>query len=301
MPGRLRTALTFMCIALGVVSPWSAASRSAAAPMPLPDREAFLAQVRARLRTDDELQNQYTYLEKRQEVRVGKLGKVQLGDVRLFEVYPPAAPGDAAYRRLIAVNGASLSPDVLRQRDQERQQFLADRTASLAHESPADRARRERKQADERQRRQDQIDDVFRVYEMNLTGRDTIDGHSAIVVSLTPRAGVETRSEVGKYLSRFGGQAWVSEDDEQPIKLEVEAQKDLLMGLGILARIERGSRLTWERRKVNDEVWLPARTKMEIAGRTLLVRKFSVAAETEFSDYKKFDVTSSETYTPHVN
>ena len=269
--------------------------------MPLPDREAFLAQVRARLRTDDELQNQYTYLEKRQEVRVGKLGKVQLGDVRLFEVYPPAAPGDAAYRRLIAVNGASLSPDVLRQRDQERQQFLADRTASLAHESPADRARRERKQADERQRRQDQIDDVFRVYEMNLTGRDTIDGHSAIVVSLTPRAGVETRSEVGKYLSRFGGQAWVSEDDEQPIKLEVEAQKDLLMGLGILARIERGSRLTWERRKVNDEVWLPARTKMEIAGRTLLVRKFSVAAETEFSDYKKFDVTSSETYTPHVN
>ena len=38
---------------------------------PFPDRDAFLARVHAGLRTDEELQSQYTYLENRQEIRDG--------------------------------------------------------------------------------------------------------------------------------------------------------------------------------------------------------------------------------------
>jgi hypothetical protein len=261
----------------------------------LPDHEAFVAEVRARLRTDEELQSKYTYLEKRQQVRISKLGKVQLGETRLFEVYPSREPGQT-YRRLLAVGGVPLNPDVLRARDEARQKFLVDQTAIRARETPRERLRRERKEAEARQEQQDMVDDVFRVYEIDLVGQETIDGHLAVVASLEPRPGVSTRSDAGKYFSKFRGRAWVSEDDYQVIKVEMEAVENVLVGWGILGRVHRGSRMTFERRKINDEVWLPARVTFELVGRSLLVRKFSLSAVTEFSEYRRFDVATSETF-----
>ena len=261
---------------------------------PLPEREAFIAQVRAHLRTDEDLQSQYTYLERRQAIRISKLGKVHLGDVRLFQVYPAREPGQT-YKRLIAVNDAPLDPQLLRQRDEARQKVLTDRASLRPHETPAERARRERAEAAARQRQQDVVDDVFRVYDIALVGRDTLDGRRMIVATLTPRARVPTRSQIGKYFPKFRGRAWVSEDDYQVAKAELEATDDILMGWGILGRVHQGSRLTIDRRKINEEVWLPARMSFEVAGRALF-RKFRVQAVTEFSDYQKFVVTDSETY-----
>jgi hypothetical protein len=51
-----------------------------------------------------------------------------------------------------------------------------------------------------------------------------------------------------------------------------------------------------ERRKVNGEVWLPYRTRIELRGRSLLIRKFAVVAVTEFSKYRKFLVDTKETF-----
>ncbi len=155
-----------------------------------------MAEVRARLRTDDELQSRYTYLEKRQQIRVSKLGKVQLGQMRLFQVYPSAEPGQT-YRRLMAVDGVPLNPDVLKARDEARQKFLADEAAARASETPRERKRRERKHAEARKEQQATVDDVFRVYEIGLVGRETIDGYQSVVASLEPRPNVSTRSAGG--------------------------------------------------------------------------------------------------------
>lgn len=287
--------MAFHVLTLIVVLASSALVRGQAPTSPVPSRDAFIAEVRARLRTDEDLQSRYTYLEKRQQIRVSKLGKVQLGQTRLFQVYPSSEPGQT-YRRLMAVDGVPLNPDALKARDEARQKFLADEAATRARETPGERSRRERKQADARREQQNTVDDVFRVYEIGLVGRETIDGHQSVVASLEPRQNVSTRSEVGKYFSKFRGRAWVSEDDYQVIKVEMEAVENVLLGWGILGRVHKGSRMVVERRKVNDEVWLPARLTFEVLGRSLLVRKFSVRAVTEFSEYKKFEVATSETF-----
>jgi hypothetical protein len=273
----------------------SADVRGQSAPATLPERGAFIAEVRSRLRTDEELQSRYTYLEKRQQIRVSKLGKVQLGQTRLFEVYPSPEPHQT-YRRLLAVDDVPLTPEVLKARDEARQKFLIDQAASRTHETPRDRMRREQQEAEARQEQQDTVDDVFRVYEIALVGRENVDGHQSVVASLEPRSGVSTRSAVGKYFSKFRGRAWVSEHDYQVVKVEMEAVENVLVGWGILGRVHKGSRMVVERRKINDEVWLPARLTFEVVGRALLVRKFSVRAVTEFSEYKRFDVATSETF-----
>jgi hypothetical protein len=261
----------------------------------VPDRDAFIAEVRSRLRTDEELQGRYTYLEKRQQIKVSKLGKVQLGQTRLFQVYPSPDPG-RTYRRLMAVDGVPLDPAALKARDEARKKSLEDEAAARARETSRERERRESKEAEARKERQDTVDDVFRVYEIAFLGRETVDGYQSVVASLEPRPNVATRSEVGKYFSKFRGRAWVSEHDYQVVKVEMEAVENLNVGWGILGRVHKGSRMIVERRKVNDEVWLPARVTFEVLGRSVLVRKFSVRAVTEFSDYKKFEVATSETF-----
>jgi hypothetical protein len=263
----------------------------------LPDRDTFIAQVRTRLRTDEELQSQYTYLENRQEIRVGRFGHVGIADVRLFEVYPSTEPGQT-YRRLLAVNGVPVARDVLQKRDEARQKYLADRTLIRARETPAEQTRREQREAETRQRQQEIVNDVFRAFEIEVVGRDTVDDHRVILVTLTPRAGVATRSRPGKYFPMFRGRAWVSEDDYQVVKVELEAVNDILVGGGIVGRIHQGSKVTLERRMVNNEVWLPARMTIELDGRAVLFRTFHLQAVTEFSDYRRFEVSTSETYQP---
>jgi hypothetical protein len=279
---------------VSVSRPFSAASQPTD-PRPLPDLAAFTAQVKAHLQTDEELQNQYTYLEKRQEIRISKLGKVEPGQERLFEVYPTGELG-RAYRRLIAVNGVPVPEDELARRDEARRKFLADTALIRERETPAERTRRERKEASDRQKRQDLIDDVVRVSEIALVGRERSEGHETVVATLTPRRNAVTKSDVGKYFPKFAGRAWVSESDYQVVKVDLEANDSILLGWGFVGRVHEGSRVIFERRRVNNEVWLPLRSTVEVAGRTLLVRKFSVKAVTEFSEYKKFSVSTSEAF-----
>jgi hypothetical protein len=58
-----------------------------------------LTNVRAHLRTDRRLLSQYTYLERRREIGLTKLGKVELGPEKVFQVYPGLDPDDT-YRRI---------------------------------------------------------------------------------------------------------------------------------------------------------------------------------------------------------
>src|SRR5581483_3431307 len=92
-------------------------------PGSLPDPKTLIEKVREHLRTDRELQTQYTYLERRRDVKVSKLGKVTVGPERTFEVYPGDAPG-RTYKRLVAVDGTPLDPAELARRDEEHRQAV---------------------------------------------------------------------------------------------------------------------------------------------------------------------------------
>lgn len=288
-------------LVLATVHTLSAVSIAAQAPSGpdarLPEASTFLASVREHLFTDEDAQRNYTYLERREEIRVSKLGKVERGRVRTFEVYASPLP-DQQYRRLIADNDVPLSAAELKRRDERYAQFVADLEQRRARETPGDRAQREAREATRRRKRDALVDDAFRAYEMRLIRRERVDGHESIVVSLTPRPNVETRSDVGKYFKKFKGTAWVSEPDHQVIKLDLESIDSVLIGWGFAGRIHQGSRLRFERRLVNGEVWLPFRSQIDIRGRALLFRKFDVSAVTEYSDYRKFSVQTREEVSP---
>ena len=99
-------------------------------------------------------------------------------------------------------------------------------------------------------------------------------------------------------MRHFKARAWVSESDYELVRVEIEAIDDLSVGLGLLARIHKGTTASYQRRKVNDEVWLPAQVAWTATARVLLVKSLRVRGIADFSGYRKFTVDTSTTYAP---
>jgi hypothetical protein len=280
--------LGFVLIALSISAGVLAQDR------PLPDYNTFAAQVKAHLASDEERQSGYMFRERRTEQKLDGNGKITSEKVKVFEVYP-GLPGEDRYRRLIEEDGRPLAGDKIAEEDRDRQKDVEAYTRSQASESQRQKAARE--QEKDRRRYSAAVDDLFRIYDIRMLRRETIEGHDTILATLTPKPDAKPQTDDGKIMRNFQARAWVSESDFELVRVEIEAIHDLSFGLGLLARVHKGTVASFERRKVNNEVWLPAKVTWTASGRLLLVRRLRLRGISEFSGYRKFSVDTSTTYT----
>ena len=258
---------------------------------PLPDFETFAAQVKRHLATDEERQSGYMFVERRTEQKVDGTGRPTSESVKVFEVYP-GLPGEDRYRRIIEENGRPIFPNKLAQQDRERREDIESYTKAQASEPQRQKAARENEKA--RRRYSSAVDDLFRLYDVRMVRRERIGGHDTILATLDPKDGVKPQTDDGKIMRSFKARAWISESDYELVRVEIEAIRDLSFGLGLLARVHKGTVATYERRKVNNEVWLPAKVTWTASGRVLLLRRLRLRGISEFSGYRKFTVDTSE-------
>ncbi len=265
----------------------------------LPELDSFLARIKENLRSDRLLLSQYTYKEKETEHHLDKKGKVKKTEVRVYEVYP-SLEEDMTYRRLISKNGELIEDKKLEKQDKKHNKKVEQRARKLAKEKTSDRERRLAKETEEEQKEQDTIDELMQIYEYSMLGRETIDGHSTILLRFTPVHGYKPKTDDGKMLKKFRGRAWFSEQDYQLVQVEVELIENIRFGLGLVARLHKGAQLVFKRRRINNEIWLPAEAYAAGSARVLLLKVFRIEAVSEFSDYKKFTVASSVTFSEEV-
>ena len=265
----------------------------AAQERPLPDFASFAAQVKKKLATDEERQSGYMFMERRTEQKLDGSGRPTSESVKVFEVYP-GLPGQDRYRRLVEENGTPVPPQKLAETDRERRRDVEAYAKKMADAS--DRRKQEQQLDKARSRYSAAIDDLFRIYDIEMVRREPIEGHDTIVATLTPRATVKPQTKDGDIMRHFKARAWVSESDYELVRVEIEAVDDLSIGMGLLARIHKGTTATYQRRKVNDEVWLPSQVTWTAGARVLLVRKLRIRGIAEFSGYRKFTVDTSTTY-----
>src|SRR3954467_2397458 len=177
---------------------------------PLPDQDAFLREVRAKLRTDSSLQSSYIYTETRREQKLDDRGRVTQESVKVFESYP-GLPGEERWERLIAEDGRPRPASELEKEMRDRQK-KAEEVARQSVEQPAKlQARWQRDYAEQRRELDAILDDVMLVYDIRMERREAIEGHGTIVFSLTPRPSSKPRTREGKQMRSFIVRAWVSE------------------------------------------------------------------------------------------
>ena len=90
-------------------------------------------------------------------------------------------------------------------------------------------------------------------------------------------------------MQHIAGTAWVSEDDHQVARVEMEVIEPISIGLGILAKLQKGASIKAERQKFNEEIWLPMKTEIALNAR-LLFKGFNIQQTIEYSDHKKYSV-----------
>ena len=268
----------------------------AAQDRPLPDQDSFLKETRKHLQTDSALQSSYVYTETRREQKLDKQGRISDESVKVFESYP-GLPGEARWERLVSENGRPVPKEELAKQDRERQAKAAGMAKRLTEDGPKERARQEREYQKSRRERDDAVSDVYSVFDIRMTGRERIEGHDTIAFSLTPKADARPRTTEGGQMRHFKVQAWISESDYELVKLDAEAIDTLSFGLGVLARLHKGAKLSFLRRKINGEVWLPAVASYSGSARVSLLFMLRRAGSSEFSGYRKYSVDTSSTVT----
>jgi hypothetical protein len=249
----------------------------------LPETDAFLRKVRANLRSDRLLQSQYTYNLRQTETWLDRDGKISKTLVSEYEIFP-SLEEKLTYRRLVSKNGKPLSPKEIAKQDREQEK---------KQEKRADESKRlPQKQAEEERKENAVIDELFRLYGISLVAIEKIESYSAIEVSFRPRTDYKPVSREARILAKIAGRAWFCEDDGQLMRVEAELIDNISFGLGILAKLNKGTKVTLVRRRINDEVWLPAEAHFSLTGR-FLFKGIKVISASEFSNYKKFTVNTS--------
>jgi hypothetical protein len=259
---------------------------------PLPDFTAFAAEVKKHLATDEERQSGYVFNERRLEQKVNAAGSVTTESVKVYEVYP-GLPGEDRYRRLIEEDGRSIPPDRLARQDAERLKTAEEYARKQA--LPSERQKSAREQDKARREYSAAVEDIFRVYDIQMLRREPIEGIDTILATLTPKPGGRPLTDDGRVMRHFKARAWISESDYELVRVEIEAIDNLSFGLGLLARVHKGTVATYQRRKVNGETWLPAQVTWTASARVLLVRRVRLRGVSEFSNYRRYSVDTRTT------
>jgi len=265
---------------------------------PLPELQSFMAQVRTRLQTDNERQRSYIYVETQRERKLDGAGRTRTESVKVVESYPPLPGEDDRWERVLEEGGRRKSEAELARQDAERQKTAEAVAKRLSSPSAADRAKATRDYEQSRKEALDRINDIFVVYDIAMVGRERFEGRDTIVLTLEPRAKARPVTREGKWMQYFRCRAWISESDHELVKANVEAIRDANIGFGVLARMNTGTVMTFTRRFINNEVWLPARVDYTIKARVLMLKRYLQGGTIEFSNYRKFTVDTATTIAP---
>ena len=259
---------------------------------PLPDFDTFAAEVKKHLSTDEERQSGYVFNERRVEQKVNAAGRVTGQSVKVYEVYP-GLPGEDRYYRLIEEGGRPTPPDRLAKQDIERQKQAEEYARKQA--IPSERQKDAREQDKARREYSAAVEDIFRVYNIQMVRREPIDGIDTILATLVPKPGARPQTDDGKVMRHFKARAWISESDYELVRVEIEAIDNLSFGLGLVARVHKGTVATYQRRKVNGQTWLPAEVTWTASARVLLLRRLRLRGVSEFSNYRRYGVETKTT------
>src|SRR5262249_10617858 len=162
--------------------------------------ETFAKQVKKHLATDATRQSGYTFTERRTEQKLDAEGRATDQAVKVFESFP-GLPREGPYRRPTAGNG-TRGPSRKRPRHgRDRQKDVESDARKLS--SAAEREKAARALEKERQRYAAAVDDVFRIYDIRMVRRESIEGHDTILATLTPKVDAKPQTDDGKIMRHF--------------------------------------------------------------------------------------------------
>ena len=291
-----KTASTVLIVCLLIMHvSWGRTGQQERDETSYPELEFVLEQVRKNLNSDRMLLSNYTYNEVETVRFLDKDSTVKRIKEKRYEVFP-SFEEELLYRKLVEEDGEPVSKKDLEKQDRKYRKRVKKWEKKLRKKGTSDEEARRLREEEEGEKEQRAVDDVFRLYEFELLGRGSVGKYSTYLIGFSPRPDYKPRVKEVKLLKKISGKAWVCDEDFQLVRIEADLIENASFGLGILAKLHKGATMSFQRRKVNDELWLPSVAHFSGKGRFLLFKGFRVDLTSEYSDYRRFSVSSSITF-----
>ena len=235
-------------------------------------------------RRNTEIARSYTFLQRQEQRDLDVSGKLKKTE---SETYDVTLLEGSPYRRLVARNDQPLSAKDRRKEDEKLQHSIADRRK----ETPEERQRRvadwERKQ----QKQREPLKELPEAFTFKLTGEEALNGGEAFVIEGAPKPGYRPKGASTSFFPKVNLRLWIDRKDYQWVKIDLESLDTISFG-GFLIRLAKGSHVTIENTRINNEVWLPKFAAIKGSVRLALVKVMRGEIVFTFSDYKKFQTDS---------
>jgi hypothetical protein len=226
---------------------------------PLPAPEPFFAAVRENLARADSEEFRYAYRERRSEVHTNPFGKIGTGGTVTYEVTPAREIG-VYERRIIERDG---------------------RPVAVADQKTETLDRRQRGKSNP------SIDDVIATLEFKMRGRERLGARECIVVDFSPKKDASPKTRQGKIAKVFKGTVWIDEAAREVVRAEATSIDEMSYGLGLVARLNKGTHAVLVREPIDSTIWLPTSVVLKGEGRAMLFRKLNVDFVVEWFNYKR--------------
>ena len=228
----------------------------AQSPRPLPDRDALFKATQENLARAQREQGRYAYKERRTELHTNPFGRLGTDGVVVYDVTPGPEPG-VVYRTLLERDGVKVSD-----------------------------AKPERQESRERRQSRSSMDDVVATLNFVLDRREVRDGREMIVVTFAAKPDARPQTREGRLAKLFTGAIYVDEVTREVRRVEGMAIDSISFGLGMIARLNEGTRVTLVRDPVEGGIFLPTSIRFNGQGRAVLFRKLNVDLAIDWYDYK---------------
>lgn len=225
-------------------------------------------------------QANYTFVERDVDRTMSGDGKVKSTEIRTYDIIE--IYGEEVWR-LIEKDDKPLDAKEAA-KEEEKVQKIIDKHKG---ESEEDRKKREEKEEKRREESRKFVTAVADSHDFKLVGTETLNGRENWVIDCEPRPGYEVPDKEARFVSKFRGRLWIDKQDMQLAKVDLEAIDTASVGW-VLARIHKGTRMTYEQMRMDDEIWLPKHMTFKLDARVALLKGYNIDGEQTYRDYKKF-------------
>ena len=256
----------------------------------LPDLKALFKQIDSNQQALDKIKEDYAGTKIEEETDYEGNGKPKKPDVRestFFYLH------GTEVSTLVKINGQPLSADAQKKENARVLKQIEDlEKAASKKESPEEKSKQEQK---DEQEEDVSIDAFLRACQFVNPRRERFRGQDVLVFDFEPNPEFKARSLVEKVIQKLGGVIWIDEKALDVVRLDAFFVSNVKFAGGLLADLQKGTRVILEQTYVNNEVWLPTYEEVHLDVRVLLVKGIKVDGTTRYFDYKKFNVETIST------
>ena len=253
---------------------------------PLPDIPKLLAELQTNEDRIEKLLENYAFSETITERKLEKNGVLRVLNTKTYQL---SFYKGNSIRRLVAKNGQPLTPKQQQKEDKKVGKRVAKIEKRIAKKD-AKRARQGNKEPSDEEDKKVSIAELLRASNLINPRREILLGREVIVFDFEPNPSFDLKNAKSflKFFGKTTGVMWVDEKDKQVARLEAVLASSYKIGGGILAKLRKGASFSIEKKRLNDEIWLPSYVDINLSVRVLLFGGVKVNQITNFFDYRKF-------------